>query len=867
MQENKKQIYSKLVYIHELDSVRSSEAEIKHARSRLYEEILINGNTPVISFNQLADSKAFIGLVIGATGQLTATDNDNSDFSDIGYLMRHGRIKIARFSDKRTASQYLQDNLDAKKTNPQSKFILSGWPIPKDLENEIELEIYECIRLALRNSDPNYIDSRLSSLTPHRNNVKTESVLTAEQIRQIKQLIVFVLSISKTDFAYADISKEEKPSLSQLIYCIRQGLMNGEMKIKEPFCSVSETDIQEACEILDSVHLNENDLDRRSAWYNQMPSIDNTTSSYSYISRALAHRVVDLCYNITVESGIDKCSSPFSSFSEKAFNKEVGKKLSQYMRDFESYKPSSSEIESEEDDPRPNNEPSSQIENSAQKLDWGLLVNIQRAIENRFRDSRFDCRSGADGSDLSKQRSIWKRNVYGSFAFQTWGAILYVILFGFIEVVLSLIDGLMENALSSMISSDALGVEDLLTFNRILVVTFVFIAGVILYAVSTSGEKQRSIKVPIIGISLIFFILLPVITCVEIHAGTNAALSIRFDPSDFLTNFLLVLPSMLVGFIGVLAFAIIGSLLEDRTGLPGLFDSMKLTKDSFVDSLKFALITNRFTSSNCESIVLEDEANNENKMDCSPSDSGAWSWLQSNLEYAEASSASISDATTYNAGNWNDYAALVRKHDKGHENDQKLKIILDEDLATTIANNRSENVGIIHDSPYNTLVVDVVEDQNENRFTYERLIPKNTGAVVIVPCYKGKYIMLKQYRHAIRDYQICFPRGFGEKDVTASENVVKELSEEIGATGVSHIRKLGELTPDSGISSNIVSVFSCEIERYDSSKRDEGVSEILEIASQDLYQLIQEQKITDGFSLAALTMYQTADGSSCDKLA
>ena len=212
MQENKKQIYSKLVYIHELDSVRSSEAEIKHARSRLYEEILINGNTPVISFNQLADSKAFIGLVIGATGQLTATDNDNSDFSDIGYLMRHGRIKIARFSNKRTASQYLQDNLDAKKTNPQSKFILSGWPIPKDLENEIELEIYECIRLALRNSDPNYIDSRLSSLTPHRNNVKTESVLTAEQIRQIKQLIVFVLSISKTDFAYADISKETRRS-------------------------------------------------------------------------------------------------------------------------------------------------------------------------------------------------------------------------------------------------------------------------------------------------------------------------------------------------------------------------------------------------------------------------------------------------------------------------------------------------------------------------------------------------------------------------------------------------------------------------------------------------------------------------------
>lgn len=337
MQKNKKQIYSKLVYIHELDSVRSSEAEIEHARSRLYEEILINGNTPVISFNQLADSKAFIGLIIGAAGQLTAADNDNSDFSDIGYLMRRGRIKIARFSDKRTASQYLQDNLDANKTNPQSKFILSGWPIPEDLENEIELEIYECIRLALRNSDPNYVDLKLRSLTfDHDNANKAEPVLTAEQIIQIKQLVVFVLSISKTDFAYSDISKENKPSFSQLVAHTLQGLRCGKIRIGQSSCSISETDIQEAYEILDSVHLNENDRDRRSAWYNHMPSIDNTTSSY-----ALAHRVVDLCYNITVESGIDKCSSSFSPFSEKAFNKEVGKKLSQYMRDFKSYKQSS----------------------------------------------------------------------------------------------------------------------------------------------------------------------------------------------------------------------------------------------------------------------------------------------------------------------------------------------------------------------------------------------------------------------------------------------------------------------------------------------------------------------------------------------
>ena len=97
MSSIKMQLPSKLVYIHELDSVRNSEAEVQRAKKSLYEEIIINGNTPVISFNQLADSKAFLGLITDTSEALDAEDGDNEDFSDIGHLMKRGRIKIARF--------------------------------------------------------------------------------------------------------------------------------------------------------------------------------------------------------------------------------------------------------------------------------------------------------------------------------------------------------------------------------------------------------------------------------------------------------------------------------------------------------------------------------------------------------------------------------------------------------------------------------------------------------------------------------------------------------------------------------------------------------------------------------------------------
>ena len=878
MPSTKTQPYSKLVYIHELDSVRNSEAEIRRARERLYEEIIINGNIPVISFNQLADSKAFLGLITDTPETLATEESDNDDFSDIGYLMKCGRIKIARFLDKRTASQYLQDNLAQEKTRGQSKFVLSGWPIPQGLNTNAQNAIYEQIRLSLRNSDPDYIDDINNSIESKCQKTQSNKhTLSDAQIAQTKKLVNFILSISKTKYAYADINCDPNPNFLQLIKGITKKLRSGDIALTAESYDFTQSNIQKACDLLDEVRnsIHEGALSR-STWYNtiQPPNPEQPqlvdTDALAPEELALAYQILDLSYNITTESGIDRCSLFFDPSSDELLNKALGSRLSQYVDDYIEFE--HIYTDAKHDDAHfgakrhanANKEPSEACEEykDSIKLDWGLIVNIQNALDRRHGKNDLGSHKATTyGSNLSTQRKQWRHDVFRSFASQTGGAILYTFIFGFIEVVLSLIDGLMEDSLTSAVVSEAVGVGDILTFNRTMLITAIFIIGVAAYGLLTRSKKQHGIKAPLIGIGIIFFILLPLIACVKLTPNASGAIQICVNPADFLNNFRLVLPSILVGFIGVVAFTIIGSLLENRTGLPGLFDSMKLAKDSIVDSCKFASFTCRHSdlSKACAKGTSIKAPEDERVLE-----PNAWKSFLSFADSLKDPEAQISTLSkSYEVGNWDDYVALIKSLEdrvsaSPTSQNPPLKTILDRDKVETFSEQSGKDIGIMYDSPYNTLVVDLVEDTDGSEFAYERLIPKNDGAVVMIPVYNGRFILLDQYRYAIGEQQLCFPRGFGESNLSAEENAAKELREEIGVVKLLSIRKLGELTPDSGISTNKVSVFLCEIENYDPEKRDEGILGIHESSLEELSSMIKTGQITDGFTLAAIAMYQAA---------
>ena len=156
------------------------------------------------------------------------------------------------------------------------------------------------------------------------------------------------------------------------------------------------------------------------------------------------------------------------------------------------------------------------------------------------------------------------------------------------------------------------------------------------------------------------------------------------------------------------------------------------------------------------------------------------------------------------------------------------------------------------------MLVDLVKNKNGDLFSYDRLIGTSTGVpVVTIPVYDGKFVLIKQYRHAIRSIQYAFPRGFGEDGLSAEENAVKELSEEVGATFAddARIKVIGSVTADSGITSGKVFVVYCEIISYEEKIGYEGIQKTILLSERELGDWIKRGRIDDGFTLAAYSLF------------
>lgn len=133
------------VYLFKFDSVRTSPEEIRSALEEMHRQILLYGNTVVLSYNQITDSMAFLAGIY----------NEQS-YEAVMNLIRNGRIKMSRYAGARTPSEYMQNAIKKyidDKTADTFRF--SGLPTgtrAADLEEkrrDLKL-VYE----ALRCSDP-----------------------------------------------------------------------------------------------------------------------------------------------------------------------------------------------------------------------------------------------------------------------------------------------------------------------------------------------------------------------------------------------------------------------------------------------------------------------------------------------------------------------------------------------------------------------------------------------------------------------------------------------------------------------------------------------------------------------------------------
>lgn len=202
------------------------------------------------------------------------------------------------------------------------------------------------------------------------------------------------------------------------------------------------------------------------------------------------------------------------------------------------------------------------------------------------------------------------------------------------------------------------------------------------------------------------------------------------------------------------------------------------------------------------------------------------------------------------------YFALTRTRPEEFSNNGEFDIILDYDTLLQYSQEHDHMLGVIYESKYHIFVVDLVRDKKGNVFPYERLLKTIPGGVVILTMHQGNFVLLKQYRHAMRTYQYAFPRGFAELNLTSVENAKKETSEELKSTTDNFIY-LGTVIADSGVSGNLVQVYKCEIVDDIAVENVEGITGIIEVSEEEFRNMVYNHDITDGFTLAAITLYRS----------
>lgn len=165
-------------------------------------------------------------------------------------------------------------------------------------------------------------------------------------------------------------------------------------------------------------------------------------------------------------------------------------------------------------------------------------------------------------------------------------------------------------------------------------------------------------------------------------------------------------------------------------------------------------------------------------------------------------------------------------------------------------------IGVILDDPYNIIVRDLVQFPDGDMRGYGRSIATATlrggRGVVIIPEYQGKIMLLHQYRHPTRQWHYEVPRGYGEPNTSADMNALKEIEEETGGS-VEKLVSLGEFYNNTGYESASVALFYAKLASVGNANVNEGIESFVWLTVKELEEWIANEKITDGFTIAAYT--------------
>ena len=747
-------VYSKYVYLFELDSVRTSLDEVQAGIKALYTETVLNKNIVVLSFNQVADSLPFISML-----------TDEKSYADLYRLFEIGSLRISQFRDTRTVIQYLINKIDPlldSSSSREDRFLFSAMPVKssqkrllalirrclinsdlselheyityKHTESELRelfTEVFRASDIELDGDNYSILDGNV--LIPVDAAVKTEQL--NELLKSQYRIILHLLQLSSIDNIYIPPRKASEYQQFSMFYFLKLACSN--LFVEEG------TDYEQATVFIKNLPAYQEESSNRSYYHRQLEEMEtskNLINIYRYVEA-----IINNCYNYAIEYSIANVSKHYNQISE----------------DSDSSKPD--------------------------------LVTFKADFMNRLR------------KDLPLVRCYLEKDNSTAEGYQS---------FKFIPILsFPRIDHLETR-------------QNWVTYTERLKYVPRYE-----YKVNTSfshlknkrtfDTRHRMIKT-VISLFLFFLVNLFLNDVTSRLFGT-AANTIRSFIETILS---LIITEILTVLISHFLPAYVSSLSEIVSDFVRYFRNERYNKQFETTSYRIPDKNGKYA---------------EEKLNATSIPINTTRAIKRYLHYWK------DNPTYFRNENGNSYPLF----DITSAEHQK-ELYRQEELT-------GKRYGLLYRSEYNTLIVDPVLSKTDEVFAYERIIPCRVNdaqlyaGVVMIPVYEDKYILIKQFRHALREEQLCFPRGFSESaDVV--EDGRRELSEEINA-GIDSIQMIGICTPDSGLTSSKVAVCVAHISSYHIEEDNEGIIDCIAVTKQELETLIKENQITDGFTLSAWCLY------------
>ena len=127
---------------------------------------------------------------------------------------------------------------------------------------------------------------------------------------------------------------------------------------------------------------------------------------------------------------------------------------------------------------------------------------------------------------------------------------------------------------------------------------------------------------------------------------------------------------------------------------------------------------------------------------------------------------------------------------------------------------------------------------------------------MIIPKMNDKFILVEQYRYLNDMFSIEFPCGSIEEGFDEISNARKELEEETGFTS-DNLIKIGFFSPYNGVADELCSVFFTDnLKKVDSIPDETEEFVIHFLSEEEIGNLIKENKIWDGMTISAWTLFK-----------